>query len=141
MVKMILTVPKNFDAVLFCNAATSMVRDAADEYERRDYDYSLGEMLRPHYTKDVWYLGDGNYYVPITEKIRQSKLPTPLVEEYEVNADFVDFAHLEALQKLQTICPQIEFHFENHCDGYNAVTPYDEDYFAENYRVLIKRHA
>ena len=138
MVKMILTVPKNFDAVLFCNAATSMVRDAADEYERRDYDYSLGEMLRPHYTKDVWYLGDGNYYVPFQNRKQYEPEET---EEYEVNADFVDFAHLVALQKLQTICPQIEFHFENHCDGYNAVTPYDEDYFAENYCALIKRHA
>ena len=138
MVKMILTVPKDFDAVLFCNAATSMVRDTADgEYERRDYDYNLGDMLRPHYTKDVWYLGDGAYYKPLTA----FKKPAPLAEEYEVNADFVDFAHLEALQQLQTICPQVEMHFENHCDGYNAVTPYDDDYFAENYCALIKRHA
>lgn len=138
MVKMILTVPQGFNAELFCNAATAMVKDAAEnEYERRCYDYTLGEMLRPHFTKDVWYLGGGEYFTPIWKKIENAKKPAPLAEEYEVNADFVDLAHLDALRRLQSICPQVELHFENCGDETNSRTVYDKDYFDENYTELF----
>lgn len=115
MVKMILTVPQGFNAELFCNAATAMVKDAAEnEYERRQYDYNLGEQIT-------------------TYRFNFERLNL-----FEVNADFVDFAHLDALQQLQSICPQVEFYFENDGDGENSRSAYDIDYFDENYFALIK---
>ena len=108
MIKMILTVPHNFDAKTFGNIATAIVRDETEnEYERREYDYDLGDFLHIHFAKDDHSVGTFNYY-----HLKNT-------DTYEVNADFVDIAHIAALVKLQKLFPQIEFHFENTGDGEN----------------------
>lgn len=142
MIHLILSVPNGFNAETFCNVATAMIRDSQNEYDRRDYDYDLGEFVKPHYVAGdmVYSLGNNEYLQPISALIENAKKPAPLYRQYEVNADFVDMAHIEALQKLQTICPQVEIHFENCGDGKNETTAYDE-YFAENYIELLRHHA
>ena len=115
MIKMILTVPRHFDAQTFCNVATSIVRDETEnEYDRGNYDYDLGNFLNIHYAKgnDGW--GTFNYY-----NLKDSDV-------YEVNADFVDMAHIVALMKIQKLCPQVEFHFENSGEGKNDSRYYSD---------------
>ena len=117
MLKMILTVPRNFDAQTFCDIATSIVRDETEnEYERKrgDYDCELGIFLNRHFVKDNDGWGTFNYY-----NLKNS-------EVYEVNADFVDMAHIVALMKLQKLCPQVDFHFENSGNGKNDSRYYSD---------------
>ena len=115
MIKMILTVPHGFNAETFGNVATSMVRDSQNEFDRRDYDYNLGDFLSVHCAKDDSNWITFNYY------------DLKGMDTYEVNADYVDMEHIAALMKLQKICPQVEFHFENSGNGKN-----DTRYFGCN---------
>lgn len=118
MNKMILIVPKGFDARTFCNIATAIVRDSQNETDRRDYDYDLGDYVQKHYVAGdkVYYFGENKYIEPISALISNSKKHASF-EMYDVEASLVDFAHIEALKKLQVLCPEVEFHFENDGDG------------------------
>ena len=114
MLMMIVRTPRDFDAVAFFNAVTSIVRDEQNETDRLDYDFNLGEHLSIHYVPaGSWYVGDGVWYTPISVKIEEAKKPAPNFVEYEVNADFLDMACIEVIERLQTLCPEVEIHFEN----------------------------
>lgn len=115
MVKMILTVPHNFNAELFFSIVTDVVnngRDGLDGAEK--YEYSLGDKLN----------------------MRRSQ--TPYVEEYEIDASLIDFEVVEVIQKLQELCPLTEVHCES--DGVPTAQKYwdDEYYYGTAYEGLFR---
>lgn len=135
MKMLILRVPAGFNAELYCNVATSMTRDSQNEFDSRDYDFELGEYVRPHYVAGdrVYAFGDNEYIVPI--EALMTRKPKDF-ELYEINADWLDMALLDSLVKLQELCPEVEMWFENNGDGKNEVV--DWDYGWENYCNLYR---
>ncbi len=140
MVKLVLNVPAGFNAELFCNVASALVRDEAGD-DRREYDYNLGDFISRHYVAGdkVFYFGDNKYIQPMDALIEEAQKTRAYVS-YEVSTDWVDVAHLEALKKLQELCPEVEFHFENCGDGENEECPGDEEYFDNAYYDLFKHN-
>lgn len=110
MLKLIIQVPRSvgydgFDAETFCNAATSMARDLPSEWQHCDYDYDLGDYVR---SGSGVSLDEEDGYAEVWDFIT-----------YAVNAYWVDMAHVEAMEKLRKICPQVEFFFESSGGGKN----------------------
>lgn len=143
MIKLILNVPIGFNVELFCNIASAMVRDKVEnEYERtHGYEYNLGEYISRHYVAGdkVFYFGDNKYIQPMGALIEEAQKPRALYKIYEVNADWIDFGYIEALQKLQEFCPEVEIYFENCGDGENEEPTWlDEDFCTENLDELFK---
>lgn len=135
MKMLVMKVPHGFNAELFCNVAMSMTRDAQNETERTDYDFELGDHVKPHYVAGdkVYAFGNNEYIVPI--EALMTRRPKEF-ELYEINADYIDMALLNSLLKLQELCPEVEFWFENNGDGENAVV--DWEYGFENYCGLFR---
>lgn len=107
MVKMVLTVPHDFNAALFLDVVTDLVNNGRNDLDGNyKYEYSLGDRL-------TW---------------RNSQ--TPFCKEYEIDADLIDFDVIDAIKKMQELCPLVNIHFES--DGIPAQKTYWEDEFYFN---------
>lgn len=107
MIKMVLTVPHTFNAALFLDVVTDLVNSKRDNADGNyKYEYSLGDRLN-------W---------------RSSEIPH--YEEYEIDADLIDFEVIDAIKKMQELCPLVNIHFES--DGTPAVKTYWQDEFYFN---------
>lgn len=110
MLKMILRVPRNFDAEYFCHVVTALVNDGKEDYDCTDYD--LGDCVTGR--DNLRAMFDGEF-------------------EYEIDADLIDLETIEVIQSLQKICPAVQFYFEDSGYDKNAIIDDDEFYRAELY--------
>lgn len=136
MVQMVIRVPKGFDAELFFNIASAIVRDNAEnEYEAQYYDYDLGNLIKKRIyagedaVKNAGWDDAVVWYKPFYE---------PATDEYIVEAYYVDAAHIEAIEKLQKLCPQVETYFEA-IGGKDKTDYYSNSLEYEGYLALVGR--
>ena len=115
MVKLILTVPLNFNAALFLDVVTDVVnsnRDNADGNYK--YEYSLGDCIN-------W-------------RISQN----PNFKEYEIDAALIDFEVIDVIKKMQELCPLVDIHCENDNAPASKTCRDDEFYYNDAYYELFK---
>lgn len=84
MVKMVLTVPRGYDAVKLLNVASELYRGRYGG----EYDIDLGDFANKR-----------------LERVEN-------FDAYEVDGELVDFRMVEILDELQTLCPQVGKYFE-----------------------------
>jgi hypothetical protein len=112
MVKMILNVPHGFNVGLFCHIVTEIVNNSRDNCGRNwKMDYDLGDLV-------TW---------------RDSQSDR---DEYCLNAEWTDFEIVDAIGKLQELCP-VEVHFENDGEA-EPESNFGDDYYYDACYELFK---